>query len=207
SFAQCSTNVPIQMLESSQGEEGARLKPCPNKNQTSTARTISQPLQVHELRKHQRLQLGFVELYLEVVVRIAVVQLSDIHFQASSNVLVSRVEKIVAAIRPTLQQVQGLVFAVTGDVAYSGEAREYDVAFEFFTELKAAIAKADPALPVEFVFIPGNHDCNFRSDGEVRSALLAGLPEKIETLDPQGEIVRQVGAGHDDFFSFEARFE
>lgn len=50
---------------------------------------------------------------MEVAVRIAVVRLSDIHFQANSNVLVSRVEKISAAIRPTLQQVQGVVFVVT----------------------------------------------------------------------------------------------
>ncbi len=138
--------------------------------------------------------------------RVAIVQLSDIHFQVNSNILVSRSDKIIAAIQPTLQQVQGLAFAVTGDVAYSGSAREYEIAAGFFARLRDAIRKTYPDLPVVFVFIPGNHDCNFGSDGEVRSALLDGLAEKIATLDPAGEIARKVTEVQDNFFTFESRF-
>lgn len=138
--------------------------------------------------------------------RIAVVQLSDIHFQVGSNVLVSRLDKIVAAIQPTLQQVQGLAFAVTGDVAYSGSSQEYDIALEFFVNLREAVHRAYPEIEVAFVFIPGNHDCNLGSDGDVRSALLDGLSEKIATLDPAGEIACKIAEVQDNFFSFEARF-
>lgn len=136
--------------------------------------------------------------------RVALVQLSDIHFQATSNIIVSRVEKLVAAMRPVLQQVEACIFAVTGDVANSGDPREYEIAAEFFTKLKEAVKESDE-MRVEFVFIPGNHDCNFRSAGEVRSALLDTLHQKIETLDPSGEIVQQVVGVHDDFFAFESR--
>ncbi len=138
--------------------------------------------------------------------RIAVVQLSDIHFQVSSNVLISRLDKIVAAIQPTLQQVHGLAFAVTGDVAYSGSPQEYEVALDFFIKLRESVRKTYPDIQVVFVFIPGNHDCNFGPDGEVRSALLDGLAEKIATLDPAGGIVRKIAEVQDNFFSFEARF-
>lgn len=138
--------------------------------------------------------------------RIAVLQLSDIHFQVNSNVLISRLDKIVAAIQPTLQQVQGSAFAVTGDVAYSGDPKEYEIALEFFAKLREAVRRTYPDIEVVFVFIPGNHDCNFGSDGEVRSALIDGLAEKIATLDPAGEIVRKIAEVQDNFFSFEARF-
>ncbi len=138
--------------------------------------------------------------------RIAVVQLSDIHFQVNSNVLPSRLDKIVAAIQPTLQQVECIAFAVTGDVAYSGNSQEYEVALEFFAKLREAVGKTYPGIEVLFVFIPGNHDCNFVSDGEVRSALLDGLAEKIATLDPAGEMARKIAEVQDNFFSFEARF-
>lgn len=138
--------------------------------------------------------------------RFAVVQLSDIHFQVNSNVLVSRLDKIVAAIQPTLQQVQGIAFAVTGDVAYSGSLQEYEIALEFFARLRDAVRRAYPDIEVGFVFIPGNHDCDFGCDSEVRSALLDGLAEKISTLDPAGEIVRKIAEVQDNFFSFEARF-
>ncbi len=131
--------------------------------------------------------------------RIAVVQLSDIHFQVHSNVLISRLEKIIAAIQPTLQQVQAVAFAVTGDVAYSGNSQEYEIALEFFTKLKETVRETYPDIEVVFVFIPGNHDCNFESDGEVRSALLDGLAEKIATLDPAGEMVRKIAEIHDNF--------
>jgi hypothetical protein len=136
--------------------------------------------------------------------RIAIIHLSDIHFQASSNALVSRADRIIAAIRPILQGVQGLVFAVTGDVAFSGSQSEYQIAFDFFMNLRTLI-ESEISMPVQFLFIPGNHDCNFGLGGDVRPALLETLSGKIETLDPSGEIVGKIAAVQDNFFAFEAR--
>lgn len=137
--------------------------------------------------------------------RIAVVQLSDIHFKVANNPVQTRKDKILAAIQPVLQGVDGLVFALTGDVAFSGCHEEYEVALGFFDDVKRAILKIDSALSVDFVVIPGNHDCNFRTQNDLRPALLENLSAKIETLDPEGEIVRQMVGVQDDFFSFYAR--
>jgi Calcineurin-like phosphoesterase len=137
--------------------------------------------------------------------RIAIVQLSDIHLQASNNPVVPRGDKIVAAIRPVLQDVQGLVFAVTGDVAYSGSSEEYEIAFAFFSEIRDSINKIDPSISVDFVAIPGNHDCCFKSQDDLRPALLENLASKIEDLDPCGKIVRQMTEVQNNFFSFYAR--
>ena len=73
--------------------------------------------------------------------RIAIVQLSDIHIAATNDPVIPRGERIVAAIRPLLQEVQGLVFALTGDVAYSGCDEEYEIAFTFLSGLKDSIRK------------------------------------------------------------------
>jgi predicted MPP superfamily phosphohydrolase len=139
--------------------------------------------------------------------RIAVVQLSDIHFKANSNILTSRSEKIVAAIRPTLENVGAVVFAVTGDVAFSGSQDEYQLGSNFFAGIRTAIQGSDAAMPVHFVFIPGNHDADFRSVGDARPALLGTLPAKIETLDPSGEIVGRMTEIQDNFFLFEGQFQ
>lgn len=139
--------------------------------------------------------------------KIAVVQLSDIHFKANSNVLIPRSEKVVAAIRPTLENVGAVIFAVTGDVASSGSQDEYHVASKFFASIRNAIQGIDAAMPAHFVFIPGNHDCDFRSVGDARPALLETLPAKIETLDPAGEIVGRVTEVQDNFFAFEGQFQ
>jgi hypothetical protein len=138
--------------------------------------------------------------------RVAVIHFSDIHFQEGSNALVSRVDRIVAAIRPTLQEVNAVLFAVTGDVAFSGSRQQYQIALDFFSRVRAGICAADAEMPVHFVFIPGNHDCNFQLSDDVRPALLETLPAKVETIDPSGEIVQLVTKAQDNFFSFEAAF-
>ena len=100
-----------------------------------------------------------------------------------------------------------VIFAVTGDVAHSGLREEYDVASTFLETLKDGVSKIDSSLPVHFVFVPGNHDCNFRAEGDARPALLESLAAKIETLDPFGDIVREITNVQDEFFSFEGRFQ
>ncbi len=67
-----------------------------------------------------RVQRGRVETIAADVDKIAIVQLSDIHFKANSNVVTSRTEKIVAALRPTLEAVDAVIFAISGDIANSG---------------------------------------------------------------------------------------
>ena len=61
-------------------------------------------------------------------------------------------------------------------------------------------------MGIHFVLIPGNHDCNFRGEGDARPALLEGVASKIDTLDPGGELVSRVTDVQDEFFSFEAAF-
>ena len=137
---------------------------------------------------------------------IAVVQLSDIHFKVNSNVTISRSEKIVDAIRPILESVGVVIFAITGDIANSGTADEYKVASSFFANIRSAIQAGNGGMPVHFVFIPGNHDCDFALLGDARPALLEMLPAKIETLNPSGEIVGQMLEVQDGFFVFEGNF-
>lgn len=138
--------------------------------------------------------------------RISIIHLSDIHFQAASNALRSRLEKLVAAIRPMLNTSEAAIIAVTGDISFSGEEEEYRVAFEFFSGVKTLLDGFYPEMPIEFVFIPGNHDCNFRDEGDARPALLQTLPGKIDDLDPAGEIVTRISDVQGNFFSFQGRF-
>jgi hypothetical protein len=61
-------------------------------------------------------------------------------------------------------------------------------------------------MRVEFVFLPGNHDCNFRNEGDARPALIESVGTKIDMLDPGGDFIRRVIKVQDEFFAFDAAF-
>ena len=107
--------------------------------------------------------------------KIAIVHLSDIHFRScdEANPVVSRVEHIAAAVRSIASE-PGIVacfVAVTGDIADSGDPREYEVALEFFSALCDALHEFS-ADPTKFVFVPGNHDCQLLENDSVREAII-----------------------------------
>jgi predicted phosphodiesterase len=72
------------------------------------------------------------------------------------------------------------VIFVTGDVAYSGRAEEYEVATKFFRDLSSATT-----VPMDRIYcVPGNHDVD-------RSRLTPFLVESARTLSSR-ELVSQV---------------
>ena len=56
-----------------------------------------------------------------------------------------------------------IIFIVSGDIAQSGQAEEYEIAYNFFTEIQEYLEKKKE-LRVLFFFVPGNHDCDFTDD-------------------------------------------
>ena len=84
-------------------------------------------------------------------------QLSDFHFKADGDLFSQQVstEAILKDIPSRLSSEHPLQFVVvTGDIAFSGKSREYDLAAEFFKSLASALG-----LAMDRIFIcPGNHD-------------------------------------------------
>lgn len=91
--------------------------------------------------------------------RVLVLQLSDVHFRASDNMILSRVDAIKRAVQGADPRFDACLIAMTGDVAWSGQPQEYKAAHAFFDQLHKALVSICPGLQVEEVFIPGNHDC------------------------------------------------
>lgn len=138
--------------------------------------------------------------------KFAVLQIGDIHFKEKGNFVADRAKQIKQAFQSLSAEINACVVAVVGDVAHSGLEGEYNVAEKFFTELREQIASTGPGLPVEFVVVPGNHDCDLGGDQELRDELIDGIAEKLPTLDPSKSIVRQILQAQDGFFAFLSRF-
>ena len=128
------------------------------------------------------------------------VQLSDIHFKSpGSNTLLERVDKIASAIVSVDKNAKLCLLLITGDIAFSGKAAEYDIAFSFFKELHSKLLSGMPNTNTRFVFIPGNHDCDFSIINNVRDIVLPTI--SVDQNVPQ-DVIEQMISVQANYFEF-----
>lgn len=122
---------------------------------------------------------------------LVITQLTDIHISGEKDldILLARTTSIVGAIAEVISKPDEtlLLICVTGDIANTGSEEEYAVASLFFDDIAEKIAKRySDGLNFQFVFIPGNHDCDFSNKNvSVRNTVL--LSREINLAD-QGTI-------------------
>jgi len=113
---------------------------------------------------------------------ISILQLSDIHFKKDSNNILTKTEKIFDAIKNKIDDSKYIFMVFTGDIAFSGQKCEYDEAEFFIENLKILIEKYNTDIQIEFIFTPGNHDCNFSINQDTRNMIIENIvkdPTKI----------------------------
>ena len=116
-------------------------------------------------------------------------QLSDIHLEDKPNAADKKLSKLVSAISNLEVDVECVVLVISGDVAWSGLAKEYERAKTFVSTIKTLIEKNMNVKHVHVMTIPGNHDCDFKSAGQLRDIIITnfsggtgGLPD-TEVVD------------------------
>ena len=83
--------------------------------------------------------------------------------------VLTRVREIKEAFHSTCPNATAAVILISGDIAFSGEQQQYESARLFVNELRDQL-KSLPSVTeaVDFVVIPGNHDCDFRNESDTR---------------------------------------
>jgi hypothetical protein len=137
--------------------------------------------------------------------KLAIVHLSDLHLGSRSDVGFKRREKLGNRIQFSRSPEEKLLFIVTGDIANAGSLEEYRVAEDFFRPLFLQLGVNSSDSPSPTIFIPGNHDCNFKDIGDLRPRLLSEIGGQLESLDGAGETARTLLQVHSDFFAFQER--
>ena len=113
--------------------------------------------------------------------KLLLIHLSDIHFTAANNVIMDRCSAILNAVKNLDYSLDLCVVVVTGDIAYSGSDEQYMIAFEFFEHLKQLLSHnlsgpaQDHTLPVNLIVAPGNHDCDFDTNGPHRDLIVNSI--------------------------------
>ena len=133
--------------------------------------------------------------------KLLIVHLSDLHLREKGNPVVAKFPLITKALQNEEAELSGLVVIVSGDIAYSGKTAEYNVATECLRGLRNELAAKTKVSDIRFVFVPGNHDCDFGRASNARETVISAIRKGISAPVDAGTIELCCNV-QNDFFGF-----
>lgn len=112
--------------------------------------------------------------------KLLLVHLSDLHFRepGPSNPSLLRTEQIAAAVGSLFVGPDVCLVVVSGDVAFSGRKTEYDIARQFIDAVTSHLSSRLHGCKISWVFVPGNHDCDFTRQTSLREIVLEDVTSR-----------------------------
>lgn len=137
--------------------------------------------------------------------RLLLLHLSDIHLKVKHNPILARLPKIRDALRNLDHEITSCVLVISGDIAYSGQVEEYQIALQFVEDLRQQLKESLPRIDkVRLVMIPGNHDCYIPDDkkhDDFRNSMVDAVTKDISKASNQ-RIVETCVEPQQHFFGF-----
>ncbi len=109
---------------------------------------------------------------------LSIIHFSDIHIVNKDDCILQKTEKIKMACAGSIPFNSTVIITISGDIAYSGKKEQYSLFKDVLDDISLYIQN-EKSAKVEFVFVPGNHDCDFDKDKSVRQALLKQIKPDI----------------------------
>lgn len=135
---------------------------------------------------------------------IGILHLTDLHIKISDNIIFSRIDKIHDALRIELLNLERIYLVVTGDIVDKGVKAGYPLAKDFLNKLKNKLEIINNKLIVKFIIVPGNHDCNFDYDNQLRKNTLETLG--YSTIGEDDSVIDLCLTVQKDFWEFYSEF-
>lgn len=131
---------------------------------------------------------------------VGIIQLSDIHFSVEINFPEEKLELLFSALKDDFLNCLVVYVVVSGDIANSGKSQEYELALTFFIKLLDLLRKRYSSTQFKFVFVPGNHDCNFDLDTHIRINTIKNV--NYETIGNDDSVLQMCLKIQSDFWDF-----
>jgi len=132
------------------------------------------------------------------------VHLTDLHITTKNTIL----EKIEPLLRTLKDETSGecqLIFLITGDIVNTGKNEEYAIAHKFFSNIRLLLHSEKKFIKIEFIFVPGNHDCNFSENTQLRELLLNNI--SYSSINKDESVINACLNVQDNFWSFYKSFQ
>lgn len=133
-------------------------------------------------------------------VLIGIIHLTDIHFSDGTNTLLQKKELLFRALKDDFWGCQFIYIVVSGDIAAKGKFHEYEVARQFFNFLFTQLKNQYPSIIIKFVFVTGNHDCNFDLDTQIRRNIIKDIT--YESIGKDGSVFHECLKVQQNFWNF-----
>lgn len=125
--------------------------------------------------------------------RVSLVHISDIHFRTKANPILDVVQHFVQAINSADASISLVVIVISGDIAFSGKWEEYKIALKFCRDVSKNLKVLHPGMEVEFLSVPGNHDCVLPESGvKLRETLIQGMIPSMQEMKQDPDLLKQL---------------
>jgi hypothetical protein len=105
-----------------------------------------------------------------------ILHISDIHLrEGHSNPSIPKFKFVAQAVQNEEPDLAGIIVVVSGDLAYGGQHKEYDMAKECLDTLSRELMERTKVDDIQFVFVPGNHDCDFTGNQKIRTLTIDAI--------------------------------
>ena len=144
--------------------------------------------------------------------RLLLVHLSDIHITNSTDHIINKSSAIVDAVKNLDLELNLCVVVISGDIAYSGTSEQYEIVFDFLSKINNGLSQKlchkikGEKVPIHFILVPGNHDCQFSGATAVREHNLETAYSKMKEPEFQ-DLFLEVQQPFFDFLGCIANFE
>jgi hypothetical protein len=132
---------------------------------------------------------------------LTLIHLTDIHLTNHSNNLYEKIPQLWQAIKSEVRHSKRIICCVSGDIAQSGSENEYfSHAIPLFDNIRKEI-KDEVNIDCDFLFIPGNHDCDFsnKDTNVTRDLLLNSISNSGTKISAHTIDTIRVQKNFDDF--------
>lgn len=133
--------------------------------------------------------------------------ISDLHFKDNEdNSAISKSTNLVDAIKNKTYGIAHLFIVVTGDMAYSGKKKEYELVYSYLQDIKDSLLEINNQINIEFVFSPGNHDCDFSDKNKESVRKILRDSALVKPTDIVYPVVMQITEVEQNYFEFIEQF-
>jgi len=132
--------------------------------------------------------------------KIGILHLTDVHLCEKDFWLEEKIPNIASAIKTDFEDVRKIYIAITGDLADTSTKSEYGQFGILLNRLKSYLKFIYKDIDIDYVLIPGNHDCDFSLDSQLRRNTIKNID--YESIGNDNSVIDTCIVTQDNFWTF-----
>lgn len=135
--------------------------------------------------------------------KIGLVHVTDIHFTTKTDIS-KKIAPLCRAVINDFADISHIYFIISGDVANTGDSAEYKQAESFLSISKQFIQGEKKDIIIKYIIVPGNHDCNFALDTQLRKNSLNTI--NYESIGSDDSVLKICLSVQEPFWEFYKKY-